>query len=263
MTLSVKISIFSKMLSTWHCCRHIPPLVFPFWHKHSMWDADSSICIIPCGSTCRFDTMAEALSLFAQVLRQLQWNPQQWLVAGWATPWKYESHWGSSYPNYGGTYTIFDTFGEVPVMCSRNSCNRSQQRKSSFKSITRPFAHTRKLLLPTAMFDYQRVFSWSLGKGLILHHSQLQILAIRYRCQILFFLKGLFTWCITDTLSEVKSPRLLDNYISMNMFFFNIPILNRTMIHNPCCLLSSVYSLGWFKGKSTEKHGFSGETPRF
>jgi hypothetical protein len=26
--------------------------------------------------------MAEALSLFAQVLRQLQWNPQQWLVAG-------------------------------------------------------------------------------------------------------------------------------------------------------------------------------------
>ena len=28
MTLSVKIFIFSKMLSTWHCCRHIPPL-FP------------------------------------------------------------------------------------------------------------------------------------------------------------------------------------------------------------------------------------------
>ena len=37
-----------------------------------------------------------------------------------------------------------------------------------------------------------------------------------------FFLKGFFTWCITDTLSEVKSPRLLDNYLWICFFFFHI-----------------------------------------
>ena len=36
-----------------------------------------------------------------------------------------------------------------------------------------------------------------------------------------FFLKGLFTWCITDTLSEVKSPRLLDNYLGTCFFFIS------------------------------------------